>query len=52
MLITHPNLTQSGFDDGVGCAIFNKKRDILRMLINDPRMTHERLLDLLLDLSV
>lgn len=47
-LLSHPNLTQKGFETFFKCLHFNKRKDLLLKYIKDVRCTPEFLVDQLL----
>jgi len=48
LLLTHPNLTQKGFETGFHCATHNRKKELMKLFIEDDRMTSDIIIDLLL----
>lgn len=48
LLLAHPNLTQKGFETGFRCAILNRKKDLMKIFIQDSHMTLDIIIDLLL----
>ena len=48
LLLAHPNLTQKGFETGFNCAIHNRKKELMKLFIEDNRATTDMIVDLLL----
>lgn len=48
ILLANDKLTQKGFESAFGSAIFNRKKELIKLFLGNPRMTSDLIIDKLL----